>query len=295
MNGDYLLTGMCADGFARVLAADTKILTQQMLDTHHTSPLASAALGRLLTGAALLSGQLKNDTDSITLQVKCKGPIGGLVAVSDAKGNVRGYCQHPQTDLPLREDGKLDVGGAVGKGMLNVIKDLGMKEPYGGTVALLTGEIAEDISYYLASSEQVPSVVALGVLVAPSETATCGYEIAAAGGYMIQLMPGAPDSLIDTLEQRVSGFLPVTTMLNAGATITNVCEDLLHGLDFAVQKTSPCAYRCTCSKERTKNALRSIGKAELEAMIREDHGAEIVCHFCNRKYWFGENTLREML
>lgn len=292
---DYIVTGICADGFARVIGASTKNLTQQMLDIHHTSPLASAALGRLLTGAALMSRQLKNDTDSITLQVKCKGPIGGLIAVSDAHGNVRGYCQHPQVDLPLRGDGKLDVGGAVGKGVLNVIKDLSMKEPYGGTVELLTGEIAEDLSYYLMSSEQVPSVVALGVLVAPSETAACGYEIAAAGGYMIQLMPGAPDSLIDTLEQRVSGFLPVTMMLNAGATITNVCEDLLHGLDFQIQQTIPCAYRCSCSRERTEKALLSIGKDELTAMLEEDHGAEIVCHFCNQRYRFGEEELRKLI
>ncbi len=295
LDQDYIVTGICADGFARVIGASTKHTVQRMLDIHHTSPLASAALGRLLTGAALMSKQLKNDTDSITLQVKCKGPIGGLIAVSDAFGHVRGYCQHPQVDLPLREDGKLDVGGAVGKGVLNVIKDLSMKEPYGGTVELLSGEIAEDLSYYLLSSEQVPSVVALGVLVAPSETAPCGYEIAAAGGYMIQLMPGAPESLIDTLEQRVSGFLPVTMMLNAGATITNVCEDLLHGLDFQVQKTTPCAYKCSCGRERMEKALLSIGKDELRAMAEEDHGAEIVCHFCNERYRFTEAELRGML
>ena len=293
---DYIVTGICADGYARVVGASTKHLVQQMLDIHNTSPLASAALGRLLTGAALMSKQLKNDTDSITLQVKCNGPIGGMIAVSDAHGNVRGYCQNPHVDLPLREsDGKLDVGGAVGSGVLNVMKDLGLKEPYNGTVELLTGEIAEDLSYYLVSSEQVPSVVALGVLVFPSETAPCGYEIAAAGGYMIQLMPGAPDSLIDTLEQRVAGFLPVTMMLNAGATITDVCEDLLRGLDFQVQKEIPCAYKCNCSKERMEQALLSIGKADLKAIADEDHGAELVCHFCNTRYRFEEEELRKML
>jgi molecular chaperone Hsp33 len=219
-----------------------------------------------------------------------------MIAVSDAHGNVRGYCQNPHVDLPLREsDGKLDVGSAVGSGVLNVMKDLGLKEPYNGTVELLTGEIAEDLSYYLVSSEQVPSVVALGVLVFPSETAPCGYEIAAAGGYMIQLMPGAPDSLIDTLEQRVAGFLPVTMMLNAGATITDVCEDLLRGLDFQVQKEIPCAYKCNCSKERMEQALLSIGKADLKAIADEDHGAELVCHFCNTRYRFEEEELRKML
>lgn len=294
-NQDYIVTGICADGFARVVGASTRNLTQKMLDIHNTSPLASAALGRLLTGACLMSNQLKNDTDSITLHVKCEGPIGGLIAVSDAFGNVRGYCQNPHVDLPLREDGKLDVGGAVGKGVLNVMKDLGMKEPYAGTVELLSGEIAEDLSYYLISSEQVPSVVALGVLVIPSETAPCGYEIAAAGGYMIQLMPGAPESLIDALEQRVSGFLPVTMMLNAGATITEVCEDLLRGLDFQVQKEIPCGYHCNCSKERMEKALVSIGKAELKAIADEDQGAEIVCHFCNTRYGFEEQELRKML
>lgn len=293
---DYIVTGICADGYARVVGASTKHLVQQMLDIHNTSPLASAALGRLLTGACLMSNQLKNETDCITLQVKCNGPIGGMIAVSDAHGNVRGYCQNPHVDLPLREsDGKLDVGGAVGSGVLNVMKDLGLKEPYNGTVELLTGEIAEDLSYYLVSSEQVPSVVAVGVLVFPSETAPCGYEIAAAGGYMIQLMPGAPDSLIDTLEQRVAGFLPVTMMLNAGATITDVCEDLLRGLDFQVQKEIPCAYKCNCSKERMEQALLSIGKADLKAIADEDHGAELVCHFCNTRYRFEEEELRKML
>lgn len=292
---DYIVSGICADGYARVVGASTKNLVQKMLEIHNTSPLASAALGRLLTGACLMSRQLKNDTDSITLQVKCTGPIGGLIAVSDAHGNVRGYCQNPHVDLPLREaDGKLDVGGAVGTGVLNVMKDLGLKEPYNGTVELLTGEIAEDLSYYLMSSEQVPSVVALGVLVIPSD-APCGYEIAAAGGYMIQLMPGAPESLIDALEQRVAGFLPVTVMLNAGATITEVCEDLLHGLDFQVQQEIPCDYHCNCSKERMEKALVSIGKAELTAIAEEDHGAEIVCHFCNERYQFTEEDLRKML
>ena len=294
-NKDYIVTGICADGYARVVGASTKHLVQKMLDTHNTSPLASAALGRLLTGAALMSKQLKNDTDSITLQVKCNGPIGGMIAVSDAHGNVRGYCQNPHVDLPLRaSDGKLDVGGAVGVGVLNVMKDLGMKEPYNGTVELLTGEIAEDLSYYLMSSEQVPSVVALGVLVIPSDS-PCGYEIAAAGGYMIQLMPGAPDSLIDALEQRVAGFLPVTMMLNAGATITEVCEDLLRGLDFQVQQEIPCGYNCNCSKERMEKALLSIGKADLKAIADEDHGAELVCHFCNQRYQFSEEDLRAML
>ena len=295
-NQDYMVTGICADGYAHVIGASTRNLTQKMLDIHNTSPVASAALGRLLTGAVLMSNQLKNDTDSITLQVKCQGPIGGLIAVSDAHGNVRGYCQNPHVDLPLRaSDGKLDVSGAVGVGVLNVMKDLGMKEPYNGTVELLSGEIAEDLSYYLISSEQVPSVVALGVLVIPSETAACGYEIAAAGGYMIQLMPGAPESLIDALEQRVAGFLPVTVMLNAGATITEVCEDLLRGLDFQVQQEVPCGYNCNCSKERMEKALISIGKTELQAIADEDHGAEIVCHFCNTRYRFSEEELRKML
>lgn len=290
-----LISGVCGDGFVRVVAADTQACVQRALDIHRTSPVASAALGRLLTGAVLMSRMLKNERDSITLQVKSRGPLGGMVAIAGADGSVRGYCQHPAVDLPLRADGKLDVGGAVGKGTLSVIKDLGLKEPYGGTVALVSGEIAEDLSYYFASSEQVPSVVALGVLVAPDDGADCGYRIDAAGGYMLQLMPGAPETLIAELEQRVSGFLPVTTLLHAGASISEICEDLLRGLGLDIREEKACAYRCTCSRARMERALRSIGREALSEMIREDHGAEMVCHFCRERYNFTETDLQNLL
>lgn len=290
-----LFTGSCAGDFVRVTSCDTTEAVQKALDIHNTSPVCTAALGRFITGAMLMSTGLKNKTDSVTLQIKSRGPIGGLVAVSDSDGNVRGYCQHPQADLPLRADGKLDVGGIVGKGMLNVIKDLGLREPYGGTVELLSGEIAEDIAYYYSVSEQLPTVVALGVLVVPDEKKAIGYSIGAAGGYMLSLMPGAPDSLIDDLEARVSGFLPVTTMLSAGATIENVCEDLLHGLDYKVSSKKHAEYRCSCSAGKMRSVIKSLGREEISDMIEKDHGAEIVCHFCHTKYNFTEEELKAFI
>ncbi|MBO7407724.1 MAG: Hsp33 family molecular chaperone HslO, partial [Clostridia bacterium] len=220
--------------------------------------------------------------------------IGGILAVADRNGNVRGYCGDPHVDLPLNEKGKLDVGGAVGRGGLTVIKDLGLKEPYSGTTELISGEIAEDLTYYFAASEQIPSAVAAGVLVAPAENET-GYGVAAAGGYMVQLLPGASDELADKISDRVAAMLPVTTLLNAGATPRDICEDLLSGLELELEEQRRAEYRCNCSRERMEAGLKSIGRRELRRIMLEDKCAETVCHFCNTVYRFDEQDLWRLL
>lgn len=298
---DYVVTGIAANGCVRVIGAETTALVNEALRIHGTSPVATAALGRLLTGAVLLSKQLKNPTDTLTIQIKGRGPLGGVTAVADAAAQVRGYAEHPSADLPLRKnessgdgkiaDGKLDVSGAIGKGYMNVIKDMGMKEPYIGTVALVSGEIAEDLTYYLAVSEQIPSVVALGVQLAPAPEAPCGYCVSKAGGFMLQLLPGAEEKLISDLEQRVGYITSVTGLLSAGATIVNIAEDLLRGYDFQEQTRSGCAYRCNCSREKIARALISIGPEERKEMIEQDGGAEVHCQFCNQKYLFNAEEL----
>ena len=289
-----LVTGICAGGQARIIAVDSTEAVAEALRIHNTSPVATAALGRTLTAAMLMSAGLKNDTDAVTLSIKGDGPIGGILAVADRNGNVRGYCGDPHVDLPLNEKGKLDVGGAVGRGVLTVIKDLGLKEPYSGTTELISGEIAEDLTYYFAASEQIPSAVAAGVLVAPAENET-GYGVAAAGGYMVQLLPGASDELADQISDRVAAMLPVTTLLNAGATPRDICEDLLSGLELEFEEQRPAEYRCNCSRERMEAGLKSIGRRELRRIMLEDKCAETVCHFCNTVYRFDEQDLWRLL
>ena len=289
-----LVTGICAGGQARIIAVDSTEAVAEALRIHNTSPVATAALGRTLTAAMLMSAGLKNDTDAVTLSIKGDGPIGGILAVADRTGNVRGYCGDPHVDLPLNEKGKLDVGGAVGRGVLTVIKDLGLKEPYSGTTELISGEIAEDLTYYFAASEQIPSAVAAGVLVAPAENDT-GYGVAAAGGYMVQLLPGASDELADVISDRVAAMLPVTTLLNAGATPRDICEDLLSGLELVFEEQRRAEYRCNCSRERMEAGLKSIGRRELRRIMLEDKCAETVCHFCNTVYRFDEQDLWRLL
>lgn len=292
---DLLITGMAADGFVRVAAVDTTNLVEEARRIHGTSPVATAALGRLLTGAVLLSKQLKNPDDSLTLQVKGKGPLQGVTAVCSADGFVRGYVENPTVDLPLNAQGKLDVGGAVGRGFLSVIKDMGLKDPYIGTIALVSGEIAEDITYYLATSEQIPSVVALGVLVAPDPEGKEPFVVQHAAGFMLQLMPGAPESLIGDLEQRIACLPSLSRLLAAGATVENVVEDLLQNHSYIHQAEQPCGYRCVCSRERMEQMLIGLGKKEMEQMIEDGEGAEVYCHFCNTTHSFSDGELRQLL
>ena len=298
---DLLISGTAADGFLRLIGAETTSVVDAARKIHCTSPTATAALGRVLTGAILMSKEMKNDTDRLTLQVKGRGAIGGIAAVSRISTKngvagelngvfVKGYAENPHADLPLREtDGKLDVGGLVGKGFLSVIMDLGLKEPYTGSVPLLSGEIAEDLSYYYAVSKQVPAAVSLGVLIGPD------LSVIKSGGFMLQLLPGAPKSLIEEIETRISGMPSVTTLLRAGATIENILEDITKGHHFAASDKIPCAYSCDCSRERMEEALCSIGKEELRKILEEDHGAELCCHFCNHKYNFTEKEIASLL
>ena len=288
---DVIVRGTNLEGTMRVYVAITTQLANEAHKIHNTSPVASAALGRTLTGAAIMGvSSLKNETDSVTVQIKGDGDIGMIVAVSDAKGAVRGYVENPLVDLPLNSKGKLDVGGAVGKGYLNVIKDLGLKEPYIGQVPIVSGEIAEDLTNYYATSEQVPSAIALGVLV------DTDYSIKASGGFMIQLMPGATDEMADKLMDIINSLEPVTTMIDNGMSAEDIFFKITEGFSMLMENaTITPQYKCTCSKERMERALISIGRKELTSLIEEDGHAELQCHFCNNKYDFNKEELEELL
>lgn len=292
---DYLFSAVAADGFVRVIGAETTELVRKAQSIHQTTAVATAALGRVLTAAVLLSKGLKNPEDTMTIQFKGKGPLGGVIAVTTADAKVRGYVENPDCLLPPTEKGKLDVGGAIGKGFLNIIKDLGLKEPYAGTIPLVSGEVAEDIACYLSVSEQVPSVVSLGVLAAPAKDETEDFEVACAGGFLLQLMPGAPDTLIDELEQRVNLLRPVTELLSDGKTMKEILSDLLKGYDQSDVTEHECGFVCTCSRDRMEKTLIGLGRTELEDIIAEQGDAEIQCHFCNSKYVFSKEELQKMV
>ncbi len=287
---DHIVRATAAGGAVRAFAAVTKDLVQKAHITHGTSGVASAALGRTLTAAAMMGRMFKNEKDMLTIQIKGDGPLGGIIAVSDAQSNVRGYVYEPQVYLPLNAAGKFDVAQAVGKnGYLNVIKDMGLKEPYVGYVELVSGEIGEDMAYYFASSEQIPTVVSLGVLVDTDE------QVVTAGGYIIQLMPGADESIIEFIEDKVFLADSITYMLSVGMDAQAVLNSLLGEKELQITDRLPCKYQCNCSRERMERNLISLGSKELEEMAEEQHGAELQCHFCNTKYQFTEAELRELI
>jgi molecular chaperone Hsp33 len=287
---DHIVRATAAGGAVRAFAAVTTDLVQKAHITHGTSGVASAALGRTLTAAAMMGRMFKNEKDQLTIQIKGDGPLGGIIAVSDAQSNVRGYVYEPQVYLPLNAAGKFDVAGAVGrKGYLNVIKDLGLKEPYVGYVDLVSGEIGEDMAYYFASSEQIPTVVSLGVLVDTDE------NVVTAGGYIIQLMPGADESIISFIEDKVFLADSITYMLSTGMDAEAVLDSLLGEKELQITDRLPCKYQCNCSRERMERNLISLGAKELEDMAEEQHGAEVQCHFCNTKYQFTEAELRGLI
>ncbi|MCR4436383.1 MAG: Hsp33 family molecular chaperone HslO [Clostridiales bacterium] len=287
---DHIVKATAAGGTIRALAAVTTDIVREAKEVHSLSPLASAALGRTLTAAAMMSRLLEGARDTITIQIRGDGPLGGIVTVSDSKSNVRGYVYNPQVYLPLNQEGKFDVAGAVGKkGYLNVIRDLGLKEPYIGYVNLVSGEIGDDIAYYYAFSEQIPSVVALGVLVDRDGS------VLAAGGYIIQLMPGADEETVPFLENRVASVPSVTKLLHEGKTPEDILSLLLGDKDLNMGEKSPCRYVCDCTRDRMERNIISLGKDEIRDIIREQHGAELVCHFCNRKYRFSEDDLLKLL
>lgn len=284
-----MVRATAADAQIRAFAATTKNLVEEMRSLHNTSPVVSAALGRLLTGGAMMGAMMKGEDDLLTLQVIGDGPIGGMTVTADAKGNVKGYANETQVLLPASAKGKLDVGTAVGKGSLRVIKDMGLKEPYVGQTTLQTGEIAEDLTYYFAASEQVPSSVGLGVLMEKDNT------VKQAGGFILQLMPFAEEAVISRLEANLQSFPSVTEVLEAGNPPERMLEMLLDGLSMQVTDTIGTGYRCDCSKKRVERAIISIGRKDIEEMIADGEEIEVGCHFCNKKYTFSVDELKGML
>ena len=286
---DTLLRAIARDAGIQISAAVTTGLVERARQIHDTSPVATAALGRTLTATAIMGSQLKTDDGSVTVQVKGDGPLGTIVCVGDADGWVRGYLQNPGCELPLRADGKLDVGGGVGRGYLMVIMDIGLKDPITGTVALVNGEIAEDLTRYFAESEQIPSACALGVLVDTDRTVKC------AGGSLVQLIPGVKDEDIDRLESNLSKIESMTTMLDKGITLEQIVQAVLDGFAVDFLQTDPIGYRCACSREKVERALLSMGKDELCKMAEEQEKSEVTCQFCDKVYTFSREELRQLL
>ena len=285
---DYMVRATAADTQIRAFAVTTRNLVEEARKAHNTSPVMSAALGRLLSAGAMMGSMLKGEKDLLTLQIKGDGPGGGVTVTADSFGNVKGYPDVPDVILPANAKGKLDVGGALGNGYLQIIKDMGLKEPYVGKTELQTGEVAEDLTYYFAASEQVPSGVGLGVLMAKDNT------VKQAGGFIIQLMPFASEEVISKLEQNLSKVSSVTTMLEAGNSPEQMLEILLDGFSIEFTEKKPVQFYCNCTKERVEKALISVGKAELKDMIDDGKSIEVNCHFCNRNYEFGVDELISM-
>lgn len=287
--GDYLVRAMTKDGFVKATAILSTEIVERARQIHKTLPVATAALGRVLTAASIMGNMQKVDNGSLTLQIKGDGPLGTILAVSDAAGNVRGYVANPHVALLEKRPGKLDVGAAVGNGMLTVIRDLQMKEPYIGSIELISGEIAEDITAYFAQSEQVPTACALGVLVDTDQS------VKAAGGYLIQLLPGAPNALIDQIEAGIQEAGAVTPLLEAGYTPEVLLSKVMDGLELELLETVPVAYQCYCSRDRVRATLISLGKKELHEIVQEGESIHIGCQFCDTDYVFTPGEIEEIL
>lgn len=286
---DYIIRATAAQGQIRAFAAATRDLTEYARAAHNTSPVATAALGRLLTAGAMMGCDMKGEDDLLTIKIQGDGPIQGLAVTADSHGNVKGYVYNPSVMLPPNDKGKLDVGGALGVGVLSVIKDIGLKEPYVGQTILVTGEIAEDLTYYYATSEQTPSSVALGVLMNKDNT------VRQAGGFIIQLMPGASEAVISGLENRLKEITSVTTLMDVGNTPEMILEYILGEFGLEINDKIPAQFCCNCTKSRVEKALISIGKKDLQEMIDDGKPVEVNCHFCNRNYTFQVEELEELL
>lgn len=286
---DYMVRATAADGAIRAFAVTSKELVEEAKNRHGTCPIMTAALGRLLSAGVMMGSMMKGEKDLLTLQIQGDGPGGGLTVTADASGHVKGYPHVAVIDLPVNDQGKLNVGGAMGNGTLRVIKDLGLKEPYIGQAALQTGEIAEDLTYYFAVSEQVPSSVGLGVLMNKDNT------VRQAGGFIIQLMPFVEDEVIEKLEKNLKSLEPVTTMLDRGFTPERMLEEVLQGFEVTVNDTMPVSFYCNCSKERVTKALISIGADKMQEMIDDGEPVSINCHFCNTDYTFEIDELKEIV
>jgi len=285
---DYIVRAIAGNSQIRAFAAVTTNLVEEARVRHETSPVATAALGRLLTAGAMMGSMMKNDDDVLTLLIKCGGKIGGVTVTADSQGHVKGYVNNPHVMLPPK-NGKLDVGGALGPGFIQVIKDMGLKEPYSGQTVLQTGEIGDDLSYYFATSEQVPSSVGLGVLM------TLDNHVKAAGGFIIQVMPFITESILQKLEQNIQNITTVTEILEENARAEVMLKKVLDGLDVEITDIIPAAFYCNCSKERIEKAIISVGEDEIKSMIADGETVEVMCHFCNTAYYYTVEALQEIL
>lgn len=286
---DYLIRGTAANGSIRCFAVTACQAVEEYRAAHEATPVVTAAVGRVLCAAAMMGAMMKGEKDLLTIQFKGEGPIRGISVTADSKGHVKGFAYEPQIDLPLAPTGKLDVGGAVGPGRLIVIKDLGLKEPYIGQTDIQTGEIAEDLTYYFVVSEQTPSSVGLGVLVDRD------YSVRQAGGFILQLMPDIADETIEQLEEKITQIKPVTTMLEEGMSPEDILNEILGDMDLQIMDKTEVFYRCDCSEDKVRNAIASIDKKDIQEMIDDNEPIEVKCQFCNKKYIFDVEQLKEML
>ncbi len=286
---DYIVRATAADNQIRAFAITSRDLVEKARSLHNTSPVATAALGRLLSAGAMMGAMMKGENDILTLQIRGAGALGGITVTADSKARVKGYVNEPMVLLPPNAKGKLDVSGAIGPGMLQIIKDMGMKEPYVGQTELQTGEIAEDLTYYFATSEQIPSSVGLGVLLSKDNT------VRQAGGFIIQLMPFTDDKVIDALEAKLSNMTSVTDLLEKGLSPEQILEELLGEFGLVINDTIPTEFYCNCSKERVSKAIVSIGSKDIREMIKDGQPIEVKCHFCNEAYTFNIEELKVIL
>lgn len=285
---DYIVRATAADSQIRAFAITSKEMVEEARCDHNTSPVITAALGRLLSGAAMMGTMMKGEKDLLTIQVQCSGPAQGLTVTADSAGHVKGFPRVPDVELPLNEKGKLDVGGALGLGVMSVIKDMGLKEPYVGQIALQTGEIAEDLTYYFATSEQIPSAVGLGVLVDKDSS------VKQAGGFIIQLMPFTQDEIIDKLEKKITEIASVTEMLEEGNTPEQILEIILGEFGLEITDTIETGFCCDCSKEKVSRAIATLSRKDLDEIINDGEAIEVKCQFCNKAYHFDVDELKEM-
>lgn len=283
---DYIIRGTAANDSIRAFCATTKDIVETARINHNTSPVVTAALGRLLTAGAMMGSMLKSEDDLLTLQMRGAGPMKGITVTADANADVKGYPLNPEVIIPANSKGKLDVAGAIGVGILSVIKDLGLKDPYVGQVELISGEIAEDLTYYFATSEQVPSAVALGVLMNKDNTVRC------AGGFIIQVLPGADGDILDKLEERLKDLPSFTTMLDEGKTPEDILNIILGDMDLKIMEKLPTQFKCNCDKKRVEKVIISLGKQELDNIIADNEPIEVKCQFCNKAYEFDTEELK---
>lgn len=287
--GDYIVRGTAANGMVRAMAITARGTVQTARDSHNTSPVVTAALGRLMMAAQMIGVTFKDADELLTLKVDGDGPMGGLTVTADNAGHVKGYANHPNVWLDLNDHGKLDVGGAIGQGTLTVVRDIPFLEPYVSRINLVSGEIGDDISSYYAQSEQIPTAVGVGVLVDTDTSVKC------AGGFFIQLMPGYDDSLVDELEAALSGIDSVTNMLEAGKTPEDILEEVLGGMGYHTNDVIPACFKCDCSYERVSATIASLGAQEIQSMIDEGKPAEVSCHFCGKRYEVTVDELKALL